>query len=87
MLMKLEFSRQIFGKYFNINFVRIRPVMQSENTAWPLKMGPVGCSETSVTTNLRCVIFQKSENLIYSTAEAWNHRLQLHLKTQSVPRS
>ena len=31
--------------------------------AWPLKMEPVGCPETSVTTNLRGVISQKSEDL------------------------
>jgi hypothetical protein len=28
-------------------------------------MGPVGCPETSVTTNLRWVTSQKSEDLIY----------------------
>jgi hypothetical protein len=32
-------------------------------TTWPLKMGPVSCLETSVTTNLRCVASQKSEDL------------------------
>jgi PHD/YefM family antitoxin component YafN of YafNO toxin-antitoxin module len=36
-------------------------------------MGPLGCSETSVTTDLRCVTSQKSEDLIYVAAEAWNH--------------
>jgi hypothetical protein len=31
-----------------------------------LTMGPVGCFETSVTTSLRCVTSQKSEDLIYT---------------------
>ena len=33
--------------------------------------GPI-CSETSVTTNLRCVTSRKSEDLVYIVAEAWN---------------
>jgi hypothetical protein len=36
---------------------------QQSWTAWPLKMGPIGCYKTSVTTNLRCVTSQKSEYL------------------------
>jgi hypothetical protein len=32
--------------------------------AWLLKMGPKGCTETSITTNLRCVTSLKSESLI-----------------------
>jgi len=28
-------------------------------TAWPLKMGPIGFPETSLTTNIRCVTSQK----------------------------
>jgi hypothetical protein len=32
-------------------------------TAWPLKMGPLGCPETSVTTNLHYVtIYQNNED-------------------------
>ena len=31
--------------------------------AWPLKKTPIGCPETSVATNQRCVISQKSEDL------------------------
>ena len=34
--------------------------------------GPICCSETSTTTNRRCVTSQKSEDLIYIVAEAWN---------------
>ena len=34
--------------------------------------GPICCSKTSVTTNLRCVTSQKSEDLICIVAEAWN---------------
>ena len=33
-------------------------------------MGPIGCPETSVTTNLRCVTFQNNDYLIYKAAEA-----------------
>jgi len=36
-------------------------------------MGPISCPETSVTTNQRCVTFQKSESLIYTGVEAWTH--------------
>jgi hypothetical protein len=50
--------------------VRIHPVKQFENAACPLKIGPVGCPEASVTTNPRCVISQNSENIIYTADEA-----------------
>jgi len=33
--------------------------LQKKN-AWPLKMGPIGCPETSVNTNPRCVTLQKT---------------------------
>ena len=39
-------------------------------TAWHLKMGSVGCPETSVTKKLRCVTYQKSEEFIYTVVEA-----------------
>ena len=42
-------------------------------SSWPLEIGPMGCLETSVTTNLRCVTSQKSEDIIYFAAEAWSH--------------
>jgi len=32
----------------------------------------IGYTGTSVTTNLSCVTSQKSEDLIYTAAEAWN---------------
>jgi hypothetical protein len=28
-----------------------------------MSVGPIGCSETSVATNVRCVTFQKNESL------------------------
>jgi len=34
--------------------------------------GPIGCPETSVTTNLHCVTSQKGEDLIYTAAQASN---------------
>jgi len=36
-------------------------------------MGPICCSETSVTTNPRCVTSQKTEYYMYTMVEAWNH--------------
>ena len=48
-------------------------VKQSPWIARPLKMWPTGCPKTLVTTNLHCVISQKSEGLIYTMVEAWNH--------------
>jgi hypothetical protein len=39
-------------------------------TCWPLKVGPVGCLETSVTTDIRCVTCQESEDLIYTGTDA-----------------
>ena len=35
-----------------------------------LKYGTMGCHDTSVTVNIRCVTFQKSEDLIYTAAES-----------------
>ena len=34
------------------------------------KLKQIGCPETSATTNLRCVTLQKSNELIYTAAEA-----------------
>jgi len=51
---------------------RIWVVNRSFGTVDPRKMGPVS-PETSVTANLRCVTSLKSEHLIYTSAEAWNH--------------
>ena len=42
-------------------------------TAWLLKIWPLGCPETSVSTNIRHVTFQKSKYLIYTAVEALNH--------------
>jgi hypothetical protein len=43
-------------------------------------MGPIGCPETSVTTNLRCVVSQKSENRKYKESKEiiltiWNIKI------------
>jgi len=35
--------------------------------AWPLKMGTIGCPETSVTTNLRCLTSQKKSEYSWSS--------------------
>jgi hypothetical protein len=39
-----------------------RSHIQRPWSAWPLKMGQIGCTQT---TNLRCVKFQNSEVLVY----------------------
>ena len=36
-------------------------------------MEPICCLETSVTTNPRCVTYQKTEDNMYTMVEAWNH--------------
>jgi len=35
----------------------------------PLKMGPIGCPETSVTLSVRCVTSQKRADFIYTMTE------------------
>jgi hypothetical protein len=35
-------------------------VFKGQTNAWPLKMGPILCPETSVNTHLRCVTLQKT---------------------------
>jgi hypothetical protein len=44
-----------------------------ESTALPLKLGLMGSPEMSVTTNQCYVKSQKSNNLIHTAAEVWNH--------------
>jgi len=39
-------------------------------TVWPLNMGPIGCPDASVIASLRCVTSQKSDDHIYTAAEA-----------------
>ena len=36
-------------------------------------MDPLGCPETSATTNLRCLTSQETESLIYTAAQPWIH--------------
>jgi hypothetical protein len=44
------------------------------------------CKLTDVITNLRCVTSQKSEDLVYTTAEASNHEWLNHINSSSVTR-
>jgi hypothetical protein len=57
---------------------------------WPLKMGPINCPQTRWdqqvvpkrryrTTIQSCVVSQKSADIIYIAAEAWNHTMILHI--------
>ena len=47
-----------------------------------------GCPETSVIINLRFVTSRKSEDLVYTAADAWNHliKILLTLFTTDGPR-
>ena len=49
-------------------------VSHIQGWSFTLKMEQTGFPETSVNTNLRHVTSQKSEGLIYTSAEAWNHK-------------
>ena len=48
-------SHRRFGKPSSLIF--------KSQTVLPLKIGRISCPETSVTTNVRCVISQKSEDV------------------------
>jgi hypothetical protein len=50
---------------------KIPTVLCCLKAALPLKLGAMGCPETSMTTNRRCVTSQKSDSLIYNAARAW----------------
>ena len=41
-------------------------------------MGPIGCAETSVSSNLRFVTSRKSEDVIYKATKARNHQQYRH---------
>jgi hypothetical protein len=56
-------------------------------TACPLKMRPTGCPETSVTTNIRSVTSQKSENLNKITFSSFSPLLILNWSTFSVTKA
>jgi len=43
---------------------RVKQPVNYSWTAFPLNMGQVGCPEKSVTTQLRCLTSQKSEDLL-----------------------
>ena len=61
-------------------------VQHSKKNAWPLKMGPIACPETSVTTKILCVKSQKTEDPIYTAEEAWNCSWIFFLYTNIPPR-
>jgi hypothetical protein len=75
-----EFTTQ---QFYNLPTEGVRFVWTSEQTtiipifkgqtAWPLMMWPTGCPKRrKPTTNLRYVKSQKTEDLIYTVADAWN---------------
>jgi hypothetical protein len=50
-------------------------------TAFPLDLGPMTCTETSVTTNLLCATSQKSKDIVDTRAEASNYADHLAAST------
>ena len=48
-----------------------------------VKIGLIGCSETSMTTHLWHVASLKSKHLIYIAMEVWNHTKRLYFKMMS----
>ena len=40
---------------------------------WPWVRGPIGCPDSSVIASLRCVTSQKSDDHIYTAADARGH--------------
>ena len=67
-------------------FEGLRAKALSKKTSWPLKMGPIGCPETSVRTTVCCIKSQESADLIYVAVEAWNHP-QMRNRNGPVPES
>lgn len=51
----------------------IAPIFKGHETARPLKMGPTCSPETLVTTNLRCLKSQKSEDVMRSLSWQIKH--------------
>ena len=58
--------------------------MESVRFKGPLNMEPIGCTETSVVANLRCVTSKKREDVIYTVSEADLSILCLTLPNCSV---
>jgi len=57
-----------------IQNLKVKWYIKNIQNSWPLKIGPIGCPETSVRiAATRCVITQKSAVLIYLASEACNH--------------
>jgi len=52
-----------------VSYRRFETNPESHFPAWPLKTGPIGCLEKSLTTNLRFVTSHKSEDVIYTATK------------------
>jgi hypothetical protein len=52
---------------------QIQGSSSQRRTPSPLKTGPIGCPETSTTTNKRCVTSRKREDPIDTEVKAWDH--------------
>jgi hypothetical protein len=63
--------RKDWQSFTGVSGQRIGPNFKGEaDCLTTFKMGPIGCPETLLTTNLRCVISQISEDIIYTMTEA-----------------
>jgi hypothetical protein len=58
----------MFQDSLSVPYSRVKE--PKKNLIFRLKMGPIGCPETLATTNQHCITYQKSDDLIYTTAEA-----------------
>jgi hypothetical protein len=60
-----------------------RIVAISSWTAWPLKVGPIGCAETSVNKYQLCLKSQMSKDLNYTVAGARNFLLLILISSSN----
>ena len=76
LLRSVDWQLPTFQDNLKVPSSRVKQSKQSQCllswTARPVKTEPIGCPETSVTTSIFCVIFQKSEHLIYTAAASCN---------------
>ena len=71
MLRSVDWQLQTF---WDSSWVTSSNILQpNRNGALRLKMGSIGCPETSVSVDRRCVTSREGEDLVSTTAEACNH--------------
>jgi K+-sensing histidine kinase KdpD len=67
-LIDFKNTKNIISMYTWINRATCVNIVMEQVPSWPLKLGPIGCPETSVKiTTIRCVISQQSKFLTTAT--------------------